>query len=87
MAVAVIKALATKDIVGIQMPARRIGKKRDAQNQFVKAGGEMNKVAMRVMEETKEALKIAIPERKIKAEVRRCIDRRYVKQQPLQQPW
>jgi len=46
------------------MPSRRIGKKRDAQNQFVKTGGKMRKVARRVMERTKETLKTTIAERK-----------------------
>jgi hypothetical protein len=60
----VIKALTTKGSAGIQMPPRRTGKKRDAQNQFVKTGGKMSKVARRVMEEAKETLKTAIAERK-----------------------
>ena len=65
MGATVIQSLTTKGSVGIQIQARRIGKKRDTQNQFVKTSGKMSKVARRVlMEEAKEALKTAIAERK-----------------------
>ena len=64
MGATVIKSLTTKSSVGIQMRASRIGKKRDAQNQFVKTGGKMSKVANRVMEGIKEALNTTIAERK-----------------------
>ena len=60
----VIRSLTTKASAGIEMPPRRAGKKRNAQNQFVKTGGNMGKVARQEMEERKEELKKAIAERK-----------------------
>ena len=59
-----MKGLTNKAIAGVEMPPRRSGKKRDANNGFVKTGGNMSKVAREKMEEGKEVPMRAIAERK-----------------------
>ena len=60
----VMKGLTNKASAGVEMPPRRSGKKRDANNGFVKKGGNMSKVARAKMEEGKDVLMRAIAERK-----------------------
>jgi hypothetical protein len=60
----VMKGLTAKASAGVKMPPRRTGKKRDAENQFVKKGGNMSKVAREAMDEGKVVLMRAIAERK-----------------------
>ena len=64
----VMKGLTNKASAGVEMPPRRSGKKRDANNEFVKKGGNMSKVAREAMEGGKEVLMKGIADRKAKVD-------------------